>query len=98
MRWPQFSLARIFLAMVWFAIAFAAWRIYPPSWMVQGQNQLWVPLIFFSFRVFPIPTGIGALFGRSWRGFIAGTVLYLGLRILPFLLLGLGLGGNGPFP
>jgi hypothetical protein len=76
MRLPQFTLARIFLAIFWFAICFAAWRIQPPLWTDTGTSQLCIALVFFSFRVFPIPTAIGSLFGYTLRGFIVGIAAY----------------------
>jgi len=92
MRMPQFTLARILLAMFWLAVCFTAWGSRPTSWMIQNQNQIGVWLIFFSFRFFTIPTAIGALFGHTLRGFVIGVALYVSL--LAFMFFALVLSGD----
>jgi hypothetical protein len=90
MKPPQFSLAGILWATFWMAICFVAWATNPPEWSIQGPHQGWVFFAFVGLRFITIPTAIGALFGRTLRGLLVGTALYVGLAVLMIFALLVG--------
>jgi hypothetical protein len=77
----QVSLKGILWAAYWVAVCVVAWRAKHPS-----DEPRWLSFITASFCFFPIPTAIGALFGRPWRGAVVGIGLYVGFLVLLWLL------------
>jgi hypothetical protein len=86
MRLPQFKLAGILWAIFWLSLSFAAWRIEPPTWILDGLREPWAHFLLNGFRIALIPTAIGALFGYTFRGFLIGVALYIGLMALLLFL------------
>jgi hypothetical protein len=76
MKWSQFSLAQMFAAMTWFALASLMEYVTqqdPPYRYLYGTS-MWILLA----------TGIGALFRRTLLGFLIGLGLMLALWIFAF--------------
>jgi hypothetical protein len=80
---PQFRLAGVMLAVFWLCVCFAAWGL--PKHI--GPTSLAGTIALAALKYITIPTAIGALFGFAWRGFVIGSVLFLGLLAWSFYAL-----------